>query len=503
MRFLTRLASTIRYLALAAATAGALATAASADDAPTITVGQTFIAAGLDPAEGSAGWALVSHGVAEQLFTVSREGRVVPLLAEAASRDDDTNWTVTLRAGRLFSDGTPVNAESVAAALNRTGENNPAARATAGRLTFSALDDKTLKVATERPTPVLPAVLAEWAFPIYRETQDGMVFTGPYAVEHFEPGSRLDLVANAHYPDANARPNVIIRRIADGQSLALAFKAGEVDLAFHLPVETLPMFANDPDLAVKSFAVGYQYMMWINTQRPGLEDVRVRKAINLAINRDDLAKAARGGVPATGAYAEVYPFAATGEITSDMAAAEALLDEAGWVRGADGRRAKDSVPLELVLWAYPQRPDLITFQPVVRAALEEIGIGVTTQVTENPSDEARKGAFDLFLWAQHTAPSGDPGQYLGLFLASSGGNNYVGWSNAEFDAIVERLGQVSEPAERNELAREAQAIIAGDAPVAFLLSPEWHVGLSKRVADYEPWGSDYYVIRSDLQVSEH
>ncbi|MEM9427046.1 MAG: ABC transporter substrate-binding protein, partial [Pseudomonadota bacterium] len=280
------------------------------------------------------------------------------------------------------------------------------------------------------------------------------------------------------------------------------FASGEIDMAFNLPVETLAMFDGREDQSVITFPVAYQYMMWMNTRSPALEDARVRRAIDLAINRGDLVAAARAGTPATGAFAAAYPFAAQAPRPHDPAEAARLLDEAGWLMGEDGVRVKDGEPLELVLWAYPQRPDLVTFQPVVRAALTEIGITVTTQVTESPSDQAGSGAFDLFLWAQHTAPAGDPGLFLSLFFETGASRNYSGWSNADYDALIAKLRAEGDPQARIDLALEAQKMIAAEAPVSFLVTPEWHVGLSPALAGYEPWGSDYYVIRPDLTVAE-
>lgn len=486
------------HSALVAAVLVLAAPPASAQTRPTMTVGQTFIAGGLDPAQGSAGWALVSHGIAEQLFTVSREGLVVPRLATAAERTGDLAWVVTLAPGRAFSDGTPVDAQAVADALNRTGAENPAARASAGRLTATATGPLTLTITTERPTPVLPSILAEWAMPIYRMVDGGPVFSGPFAVAGFEPGARIHLVPNAHYPRAGDRPEIALIRVADPQALALGLMAGELDLAFNLPVEMLDMVAGRDGVTVRSFPVEYQYMMWMNTRRGALADPAVRRAIDRAISRSDLVRAARGGVPATGAFPARFPFAATAGTAHDPAEAARLLDAAGWVRGPDGRRAKDGQVLTLVLWAYPQRPDLITFQPVIRAQLEALGITVETRVTESPSDAARSGDFDLFLWAQHTAPAGDPAFFLSLFLGAAGANNYTGWSDPAFEAILAELSAEGDPARRAELARAAQAVVAEGAPVAFLLTPEWHVGLSERLATYEPWGSDYYVIRDDF-----
>ena len=511
MRFQTGLMNSVpeifdpyRRTFVAAGLAAALTVpfTASSAVADAVTVGQTFLASGLDPAEGSTGWALVTHGIAEQLFTVSREGMVVPNLAASATKNDDGTWTVELAPDRFFSDGTPVTAERVADALNRTGEANPSARATAGRLTFKAEDGDTLTVTSEQPTAILPSILAEWAFPVYLQTNEAPLFTGPFAVERFNAGTSIEMVPNAHYEGAEQRPDVTIRRIADGQSLALALASGELDLAFNLPVETLSMFDGREDMTVTSFPVAYQYMMWMNTRSPALSDVRVRKAIDLAINRDDLVAAARAGVPATGAFAASYPFAAESPLPYDPDASARLLDEAGWLIGDDGVRTKDGERLELVLWAYPQRPDLVTFQPVVRAALADLGIAATTKVTESPSDAARSGDFDLFLWAQHTAPAGDPGFFLSLFLETDAANNYTGWSDAAYDGVIASLRTASTPEERIALARKAQALIKDGAPVSFLVTPQWHVGLSGRLATYQPWGSDYYVIRPDFGLKQ-
>ena len=447
-----------------------------------VTIGQTFLASGLDPAQGSNGWALVSHGIAEQLFRVSRAGVVVPNLAASAARNGQGTWTVELAPDRFFSDGTPVTAAAVASALNRTGEKNPSARATAGRLTFAAVDADTLTVETEQSTTILPSILAEWAFPVYRLDGDTPIFTGPYAVENFEPGGSIEMSPNAHYADAEARPDVTLRRIADGQSLALAFASGELDMAFNLPVETLAML-EAAGKKVTTFPVAYQYMMWMNTRSPVLSDPKVRRAIDLTVNRQDLVTA-------------------EGPLPNDEKRASELLDAAGWLLGDDGIRSRDGARLEVVLYAYPQRPDLVTFQPVIRAALAKVGIAVTTQVSESPNDVAASGKFDLFLWAQHTAPAGDPGLFLSLFFETGAARNYSGWSNPEYDELIALLRAEGNPQARIDLARQAQEMIAAEAPVSFLVTPEWHVGLSAKLEGYSLWGSDYYVIRSDMVATQ-
>lgn len=465
-----------------------------------ITVGKTFLTVGLDPARGPAGWALTSHGVAENLFTVGRDGRVTPRLATSAEQIDARTWIVHLAPGRRFSDGSPVDAGTVAAALNRTGAENPAARASVGRLTFEAIDALTLRVMGERHVPVLPSILAEWAFPAYRMTESGPVFTGPWRVTAFEQDRSLRLEPNAHYSGAERRGPIVIRRFVDAQSLALAVQSGEVDLAFPVPVESLPRLRMTAGVIVASFPVAYQYMMWFNTNRPALADVRVRRALDLAIDRRELALAIGGGEPATGAYAAEFPFAQRSPRPFDRAAAAALLDEAGW-RLESGVRRREGERLRLMLVAYPQRPDLVTLQPVLRAQFARLGIEVETRVAENPNQIASEGRFDLLLWAQHTAPAGDPAFFPNLFLRSGATNNHARFGSHALDAVLDRFAAASSAEARAEIAAEAERIVFAAAPVAYLLTPVWHVATSRRIVGYEPWGSDYHVIRADLVVT--
>lgn len=489
----------MRRLVLRAAAAAALLAPAPllAQAVPPVVVGQLFLTPGLDPAEGNAGWALTSHGVTETLFTVDRAGQVVPNLAASAEKQPDGAWRVRLAPGRRFSDGAPVDAAAVAAGLARSVEKNPAARGTAGRLAFEVLDALTLKVATERPTPVLASVLAEWPFAVYRPGGD-LVATGAYRPTAFRPGGRLDLAPNPHHPAGPDRPGATILRFGDGGALALALRSGEVDLAFNLPVESLAALRADPGLAVKSFPVAYQYMVWANARRPALVDARVRRALALAVERADLVRAVRAGRPSASLWAADYPFGDRAAPAADRAEARRLLDEAGWRPGPDGVRTKDGARLALALWAYPQRADLVTMQPVLRAALGEIGVAVETRVAENAQALARDGQFDLLLWAQHTAPAGDPAFFPSLFLASGAPGNYAGWSNATLDGLVRELANADAPERRAALARAIDARVREEAPVTMLMTPEWHVGLSRRVAGYEPWGSDYFVVRADL-----
>ncbi len=401
---------------------------------------------------------------------------------------------------RKFADGTPVTGAGVAACLSRTNEKNAAARASVGRMTFEALGERQLLIRGERATPVMAAVLSEWAFVVCKVTATAPVFTGPYMVERFRPGDALELIPNPSYPNADERGPITIKRFTDAQTMAMAFEAGELDLAFNLPVEALPRLKTRPRLLIRSFLVDYQYMLWLNNRRPVLADANVRRAIDLGIDRRDLATAVNGGEPAAGAFPRTSPYSLGPQRAVDVAQANRLLHAAGWLRGDDGWRRKDGKRLDLTLVAYPQRPDLVTFQPVIRAQLAALGIGIQTQIVEQASVPATSGDFDLLLWAQHTAPAGDPGFFLNAFFRTGAGNNYAGFTSPEVDRLLDSLADVGDFEKRVTLARDIQERLIAAAPVAFLLTPAWHVGLGPRLADYQPWGSDYYIIRADLRA---
>lgn len=496
----SKLLSRLTVVSLAAAT---LAPAGAALAAEPLRVGATYIASGTDPAKGSNGWALVSHGVGENLFTVDKDGKLVPELAERAERTGDLTWTITLKPGRMFSDGTPVTSKALAAGFEDTFANNKAALATGGKLSFEAVNDLTLKVTTEKPVAYIQSLFAEWPLIAYKPTgDDSAVFTGPYRIAAFKTDISITLEPNAHFAGADKRSPVTFRKFGDAQPMTLALEAGELDLAFGLPSEVVSRLKANPDLTIKSFPVGYQYLAFFNTTRPLLGDVRVRQALDLAFDRKELAAAINGGEPATGAYAAYFPFAGKTARSTDLIKAAAFLDEAGWKKGGSGVREKDGKPLRLLAITYPQRPDLVTMLPVVKAELARIGVALDTQVVENISQVAAAGDFDIALWAQHTAPSGDPAFFLNSMLRSGASLNYAKYASPDFDAILDRFATEGDPAKRVAIALDAQAKLFADAPASFLISPVWYVGMSKRLANYEPWGSDYHVLRADIGESK-
>lgn len=472
---------------------------ADAAERTAIHVGQTFLAEMRSPLQGSAPWAWQSHGVAQTLFTVSRDGRVVPQLATGAVPQGD-GWQIALRDDIRYSDGSRMTAERVAHSLRMSNTQHALGNASVGRMSISVVDETTLHITSERPTPIMPSVLAEWPFVIFGGEPEDPVFTGPYRIAEFVAGSELRLEPNPHYPEAEARPEIVVLKFSDPQSLALALEAGELDMAFFLPPESVPRLRRNDDLVVKSTQVGYQMMLWLNSRRAPLDETAVRQAVDLAIDRADLITVLNGGTVATGLYPPFFDFSHPEPRPTDPDAAARLLDEAGWERGEDGLRRRDGETLSVTLTAYPQRPETLTVSPVLKSHLDALGFRVETRVAENVSQVAAEGSYDLLLWLQHMAPAGDGAFMLSGFFGADQGYNRWGYRSDALEEILDRLGSASDPEERTRLLHEGQEVVFADAPAVFLITPDWHVGLSSRMADYEPYPTDYYIIREDLRA---
>jgi len=471
-------------------------------------IGKTFLAGSTNPTTGSTAWALTSHGIAEKLFTVDKQGNIVGQVAKSVTKIDTVSWEVTLKADYSFSDGTKVTSQHVVDALTELNTVNNAAKASVGGMTVTVLETLKLKIVTERATPVMDAVLAEWVFVVYYKSGSKYVFTGPFAVELFEAGKQFKLLPNVHYPQAAERPPLIIKKFNDGQALATALKALELDIAFHLPVDSLPAIRAQDGITVKSFEVGYHYMMWHNIRKSPLSDVRVRRAVDLALDRTALAQELRGGKGTRSLFPDNSPYFSDGtDAHADKAGAKTLLDQAGWIlnSSANNTRMKDGVPLTLDLVAYPQRPGLVLMQPVIEQALVALGVVVNRVVTSGASwtqlDNIIAGKnFDLLMWAQHTLPAGDPQWFLNNFFRSSSTSNHAGINSSAVDGLLDALAHVEKHTDRVSATVAAQTGILQEVPVSNLVTPSWHVGLSSRLSSYQPWGSDYYVIRADLFV---
>ena len=139
-------------------------------------------------------------------------------------------------------------------------------------------------------------------------------------------------------------------------------------------------------------------------------------------------------------------------------------------------------------------------QPVIRARLAALGLNLQTRLVEQATAVATAHDFDLLLWAQHTAPAGDPGFFLNGFFRTGAGNNYSNYNSPRVDALLDRFADAQSAETRAALSADIHRHLFEDAPVSFLMTPSWHLAFGPRIVGYEPWGSDYDIVRADLKT---
>ncbi len=321
------------------------------------------------------------------------------------------------------------------------------------------------------------------------------IFTGPYVVDSFDAGTELKVKPNPHYPNAEKRSDLIIKAFKDVSAMKLAIESGEIDMAFTVTPAVAKML-KDSGVVVESINAGYQYFAPINLTGV-LKDQKLRTAINLGLNREDYQKVIMGGKLPTGVFAHYYPFAGDDAMVFDKDAANAMLDEAGYEL-KDGVRYKDGAPLKLKIVTYSYRPDLPVLMQVMATQLKELGIDSETAIVDNIGAELKKGEFDIALYAQRTAPTGNPAYFLNQFFRTDGSNNHMKYSSAELDAKLDEMALLPLGDEMNAKSKEVQHIIATDLPIFYLLDPQWHVGVSERLDGYLPYCGDYFIINDQL-----
>jgi peptide/nickel transport system substrate-binding protein len=307
----------------------------------------------------------------------------------------------------------------------------------------------------------------------YNETPVG---TGPFKVAEFVRGQYVVLDKNTDYwrtaENGDALPYIdrlVFRIVTDSNTLITQLQSGELDMAVSVPYGRASQLEGVEGLEI---IVGPQ-LSWghldFNFANELLADSAVRKAIAHAINRETLIRV-QGGYPIP-IKSLVLPLFdlyddTTPEYAFDVAAANALLDEAGYTVGGDGIREKDGQRLSFNFVVQSGRADDENVQQVIIAQLKEIGIEATADNKAGVAyREARyTGGFDLIYGRWIT--SADP--VYSTFYGSEGENNGQGYSNPELDAVFERLENTLDPEARKAAASEMQHIIAEDLPAIAL-----------------------------------
>ncbi|UFS68772.1 ABC transporter substrate-binding protein [Geomonas sp. RF6] len=404
----------------------------------------------------------VVMAVEERLFSTDTEGNLVPELALSATvSKDELTWSIKLRTGVYFHDGTPFNADAVVQHWQRMLD--PAKRYP-GALYLEPVDsvtkgdDYTVLFTLKHPWAPLRAMLSEsqWmgAFipspkAVRAKTQSrAPVGTGPFVFKEWVPNDRLVVLQNRNYW-RKGRPyldKVIFRPIADASARLAALTEGRSDIVLSDVGSEVATAKGDTTLKVYSAQSTGPYTLIINTKVSPLDDSRVRRALAYAWDQETYVKSMSGG-PAPVArdpFGGTLSCADVSYRNHDLPKARELLTAYG-----------SPVALEL----------LESDTPRGRAAGKLVqqlfnGIGVTVTVTHLPEGElvqrVMRGNYQLSGW--RLMDLDDMGPYFNVTLQSEGKLNFSRYSNAAMDELLKIQQTTDGSIRQNALCRIASLI---------------------------------------------
>ncbi len=453
-------------------------------------------------------WSNEVHDMIFQPLVVLDENmNIVPDLALSWEvTEEGTVLVFHIPSDAKFSNGDPVTAEAIKKSIERYKNISPYAEDFADVVEMTAIDKHTLKITLKQPAPYLWSVLVtNYGAPVNAEVAERVgpdvfnreaVGSGPYAVKEWVRGSHVTLIRNNNYRTnlpfvANKGPNpyvdeVIIRFIPEDLTRLTELEAGRVDVVRGVPLEEVKRLRDNPNIRLyETLAPGIHYIM-VNVQKTPLNDVRVRKAIMLALNRDEIAQILDNNVVPWYSFLSPSQICFNGTVETvaettyahNVEAAKELLREAGWVdTNGDGVVDKDGIPLELTLLSPVDDPPLKKAAPLIQAQLAKVGIkaSIKEYTYDYIRELTREWNFELalrrFSWA-------DPD--ILIYLVHSVYGNYT-YSNPEVDVLLELGRSVTDMTERSEVYSRAQELLLKDLPLIPLFVLKDYTAVNKNV----------------------
>jgi len=455
----------------------------------------------LDPRKSTGSpEAIIEAQIFEGLTVLTDKDAPAPGVAEKWEiSPDGLTYTFHLRPGAKWSNGDTVTAHdfefawktALSPALGskyayqlfylKNGENYNKGQAGADAVGVRALDDRTLKVTLEKPTPYFLTLTAfHTYYPVCRKVAEKnekwaadagtIVGNGPFKITGWTHNSKIELSRNEHYWDAaKVRMDKIEFILTDSAATVLnMFENNQIDMGENVPVSEIPRLLKEGKL--KIFPLLATYFFSFNVTRPPFDNVKVRKAFTLAIDRDAIVKnITRAGQ--TPALAWVPPGLADaapdqdfrkvgGDFfkDNDIPAAQKLLAEAGYPGGR-------GLPPVTLIYNTSEGHKAVA-EAVQEMWRRNLGANVTlaNQEWKVFLNTRAKGDYQV---ARHgwTGDYLDPMTFIDMFAADSGTND-AQYKNPAYDDLVRRAKETNDQPTRMRLMHQAEKLLMDDAVIA-------------------------------------
>lgn len=472
----------------------------------------------LDPVAAYDGWYIVRFGISETLTKMNDDMTISGWLAEddySVSGDQKT-WTFTIRDGITFSNGNPVTAEAVKNSIQNVFDNG-----TRGPEYFTPVsmeaDGQTLTIVCDTAEPILPNKLADPLFSIIDTSADmsniqdaGPIGCGPFKVESFDTTTKECIVTkNDTYYGGDVKVDTIDFVYTEDQStLTMGLQSGDFDAVYNVSMTDIDKFASD-DYVISRTASGRTTHGFMNQNGP-LKDKALREAIMRCIDKDTICSVQLNNQYVAGKtlITSSAPYGydeLTDPYTYDPEKARQLLDDAGYkdVDGDGYRETPDGQPLDLEFVYYQGRPEQeIVVNATQIAAEQELGIKITATVndTQTVIDRLGSGNYDMLCMSINVLNCADPENHMNTYFKTGGSYAQYGWSNAEFDSIMDTLTATADPQKRIELVKQGEQILLDDAVCIYYCYPLMNFTMKKNVSGITSTPADYYWVSAETDI---
>lgn len=414
----------------------------------------------------------IAWNILEGLVKATPEGSLTGALAEKWDITEEGKlYTFTLRSGIKFHNGRDMTSQDVVDCLTVLSSHPRFASEYKVVEEITAVAQSKVQIKLSSPYAPLLSNLAELSASIYPLEEENMsmapIGTGPFKLVEWKPTQYIRLVKNTDYRIANVPylDEAVFMIIPDTNSMAMNLITGHVDLIPRLEAELLSMIERHHDITVTSQPMNLVQLLAINNARQPLDDIRVRKAINLAINKNEIITGAAFGhgveigsnmSPVAGIYYKDM----TSYYAQCIAEAKDLLAEAGY---PDGLKLTMALPAP-----YPLH---VKAGEIAAHQLAQIGIEVKLESLEwaNWLQQVNKDRdYDLTIIG--FVGKLDPHRVLGRYQSMSS-RNLVNLASPEYDALIVAGVAATTEQERVEVYHRMQEILAEEAAAVFIMDP--------------------------------
>lgn len=447
----------------------------------------------------------------DKLVTLDKDGKIVPQLAKEWSISaDGKKITFKLREGVKFQDDTPFNADAVKTTFDRVlNKDNKLNRYSFYSEFIDKVNvDSEYQVSFDLKFPFGPALIyfAQAAGAIHspknlQEKGKGVskspVGAGPFKLKEWVPGTKIVFEANPNYWGGKPKVKTItFKPVPENSARSIMLETGEADVISPiLPSDVERLKGNDKvNVFVSPSSRTLEFPL--NTTKAPFNDVRVRQALNYAIDKETIVKKilfGYGKVSEAALAEAVWGYSSAGAYPYDPAKAKQLLAEAGVKPGT-----------KIMLWTpegrYVMDRQIAEF---VQGNLQAVGFDVDFKkyewgtykgITTNP----KKDGYDIILdsWG---ASTGDADWALRPNFTTTGSNDLSGISNPELDALLDKGMKAVMDSDRKKAYADALKIIKDQAPWIFVLDNKQITGVSKKVEGVYTWTNERLILRDAVK----